>query len=65
MTKTISFSIDHKGEPGAGILSYSDSVQITLESGDPGGEEGEFEAHMRDALESWFDGADVIEEEED
>lgn len=53
------FDIEHKGEPAAEIIGYSDRVEITIESCDPGGEPGEFEQHMKEALAEWFDGAEI------
>ena len=53
------FDIEHKGELSAGINGYSDRVEIIVESDDPGGEPGEFEQHMKEALAEWFDGAEI------
>ena len=54
------FYVDHRGEPLAGIGAYTDTVTITIESGDPGEVgAGEFASHSREALESWFLGANV------
>lgn len=53
------FQIVHPGEPFAGITGFNDEVEIIVESGDPGGEPGEFEAFMRDCLAEWYDGASV------
>ena len=55
------FDIDHPGELDAGIISFSDQVFLTVASGDPGGENGEFTEFMRKALEEWYDGAGVSE----
>jgi hypothetical protein len=53
------FVINHSGEHAAGILPFSDSITIHVTSGDPGGEDGEFEDFMRNALKEWYDGAGV------
>ena len=53
------FVVEHPGERGAGILPFSDSIIIQVASGDPGGDDGEFEEHMRNALKEWYDGAFV------
>jgi len=53
------FDVEHSGELGAGLRPYTDRVVIDVESGDPGGENGEFAEFMREALAEWFDGAGV------
>lgn len=55
----LKFNIEHKGEIGAGIRSYTDTVIIDVESGDPGGDNEEFMNFMQSALAEWFDGAVV------
>lgn len=52
----LKFNIEHKGEIGAGIRSYTDTVIIDVESGDPGGDNEEFMNFMQSALAEWFDG---------
>lgn len=59
MELKLTFDVSHSGEPGAGLTAYSDTVVVALESGEPGGEPGEFEQFMRDCLADWFDGAKV------
>lgn len=51
------------GEPGAGIRGFTDSVMVLLESGNPGGDQGDFEGHLRAALSEWYDGAKVTQTE--
>lgn len=61
--KTWTYKIDHPGEPAAGAMSFSDTVTISVESGDPGGDatgEDSFQAHMMWALHQWYETA-VIE----
>ena len=53
----IIFDVNNPGEYEAGILGYSDTVTVRVESGDPGGEPGEFAECMTQALIEWFDGA--------
>ena len=55
----LTFDIYHHGEPAAGLHSYTDTVTMEVESGNPGGDEGEFERYMRECLSEWFDGARV------
>lgn len=55
----IVYAVVHPGELAAGIRSYSETVRVIVESGDPGGDEEEFEKFMRDCLAEWFDGASV------
>lgn len=62
--KSFQFRIEHLGELGAGIRPFNDTVTITVDSGEPGGDgEGEnsFQEHMREALAQWYDGAHVEE----
>ena len=53
------FVVEHSGEKGAGILPFSDLITIQVASGDPGGDDGEFEEFMRGTLKEWYDGAFV------
>jgi hypothetical protein len=61
--KTISFQIYFPGETGAGLRSFSDLITITVDSGDAGGDAGEFEQHMLLTLQEWYPGASVTLEE--
>lgn len=58
----IIYRIDMPSELAAGLEGFTDIVEITVESGDPGGEPGEFAQAMREALCEWYDGARVTEE---
>jgi hypothetical protein len=62
--KEIRFSITDPGESGAGLRGFTDSVTIIVESGDPGGDDGEFEQFIKDALREWYQGA-TVEPEQD
>lgn len=55
----IVFDVFNPGEPAAGIIGYTDTVTIEIQSGEPGGEPGEFENHIQEALADWFDGAKI------
>ncbi|MCK5602611.1 hypothetical protein KAR91_12095 [Candidatus Pacearchaeota archaeon] len=55
----LKFDVEHPGEPNAGISSYTDTVIVDVESGDPGGDHDEFMEYMQSALSEWFDGAGV------
>ena len=55
----LKFDIENAGEIGAGLCSYTETVVIDVESGDPGGENGEFMEYMRGALADWFAGSRV------
>lgn len=57
--KQIFFKINYPGEVGAGINGFTDEVIVTIVSGDPGGEPGDFEKHMVDALADWYDTSKV------
>ncbi len=52
------YYIEHPGEMGAGLHPYTESVTVDV-GHDAGGEDGEFEEHMRACLAEWFDGAAV------
>jgi len=54
------FNIYVPGEKAAGIIGFEDTVVVTVNSGDPGGEPGEFEEHIRGALIEWYDGGNVV-----
>jgi hypothetical protein len=53
------YKIDHPGEPGAGVSSFSDTVIVILESGDTGEDPGDFVEYIQLALRNWYDGANV------
>jgi len=57
--KKIIYDIDCPGDEDAGLRSYTDRITLEIDSGDPGGEEGEFEKFMKDSLKEWYDGANV------
>jgi len=57
----IVFDIYMPGDFSAGIAGFSDMVSIEVDSGDPGGDAGEFKEHMKQALVEWYDGAKVTE----
>ena len=56
---TLTFDVEHPGELQAGIRAYSDRVTVTVDSGDPGGDPGEFETFIQESLSQWFDGAAI------
>jgi len=58
--KTYTFYIDMPSDMSAGLHGFTDKLTIILESGDPGGEEGEFETFMRECLNEWYEGASVM-----
>jgi len=59
MKKT--FQIYSSGEPNAGLAGVCDKVTIIVESGDPGGEPGEFSDFICQSLSDWYNGAAVTE----
>jgi len=58
------FYIEHSGEQNAGINPYSETITMGAESGDYGGEPGEFEEYIKQTLAEWYDGATVMTEHE-
>ena len=57
--KEYCFGIYCPVDVAAGLRSYGDTVTISIESGDPGGDPGEFETYIKEILSDWFDGARV------
>jgi len=55
----LTFDVEHPGELQAGLRAYSDTVTVTVDSGDPGGSPDEFTEEMQKFLLGWFDGAAV------
>lgn len=56
----LNYCVYHPGDHSAGMWGYSETVTLTVESGDPGGDPGEFAETLRQRLAEWFDGAKVI-----
>jgi len=48
------------GEMSAGIIGFNDTITVIVDSGDPGGEPGEFEEYIREMLNEWYDGGSVV-----
>lgn len=59
MSKTYVFDIHSLGDGAAGLSGYTEKVTVVLDSGNPLGERGEFEEHIRSSLADWFDGATI------
>jgi len=55
----LTFDVEHPGELQDGLRAYSDTVTVTVDSGDPGGSPDEFTEEMQKFLLGWFDGAAV------
>lgn len=53
------FEIYSPMEEAAGFYGFTDTVEISVDSGDPGGEPGEFEKYLSSVLSEWYDGAKV------
>lgn len=60
--KWFKFSVYIPSELSAGIRGFSDTVAVIVYSGDPGGDPGEFEAHIKESLMEWYDGGKVESE---
>jgi hypothetical protein len=56
--------VDAKGDPSVGIPRVQDEVYVFAESGDFGGDTGagitDFETHMIESLEQWYDEKGVV-----
>ena len=59
----ILFRVTCCGDMSAGLRPYNNDVSVWT-SHDPGGEAGEFHEFMRSALGEWFDGAEVLTDDE-
>lgn len=59
MGKTYIFECDAPGDMSVGISPYRDTITVTVDSGDPGGTDGEFAEHIQHALLEWIDGGSV------
>lgn len=56
------FVVEMVEELDAGIRGSTDRIAVVVASGDPGGEEGEFEEFMLDVLGSWYDAVVTADE---
>ena len=59
MSKRIVYEIDYGNKTSAKNRPAYDTIEVRIYSGDPGGEDGEFEGWMRARLAEWYDGATV------
>ena len=57
--KILIFDVYDPGENASGIVGFADTVTVMVESGDPGGDVGDFDNAMLEALKEWYDGAGV------
>ena len=57
--KKFKFYVYSPGEPGAGLNPFYEEVGITLQQGEPEGQDKEFEEFMIETLSEWYDGAGV------
>jgi hypothetical protein len=55
----ITYDIAYPGEPAAGLIPFTETITVIVESGDPGSFHGEFESFFLRAIEEWYDGAHV------
>lgn len=55
----IVFQVSFPGDSSAGMLPYSDTIRMEVESGNVSGEPGEFVELLRQTLSEWYDGATV------
>lgn len=56
---TYVFDIEVPSEYSAGIRGFTDKIVVSIESGDPGGEPGEFTQAMEQFLREWYDTQNV------
>lgn len=55
----ITYDVYVPSELSAGLRGFSDTITVTVESGDPGGTKEEFIEHIRESLAEWYDGATI------
>ena len=48
-----------EGDRAAGLHPFTEIVSISVDSGDPGGQDNEFRDYMRDCISEWYDCASV------
>lgn len=53
--KKYEFDVRIPSEPAAGIAGGTETVEVRVKSGDPGGEPGEFEVEIIKFLREWYD----------
>ncbi len=53
----ISFDISGYDMTSCGTSVEEETIVITVASGDPGGNSGEFAEYLRGCLDSWYNGA--------
>ena len=56
--------VDVPSERSAGIIGFTDEIEIKIKSGDPRGEPGEFEEFIKECLAEWYDVIHVYTEKE-
>ena len=56
----VTYKIDVPPDYSAGLHGVSDTVRLIVESGDPGGELGDFADHIMSALVDWYDAGDGV-----
>lgn len=63
--KSWTVNINFTGEMSAGLWPYRDTVTVSVDSGNPGGDTGEFESFLREVFAEWYPGANVNVEPHD
>jgi len=49
------FEIEDTGDPSVGIFPFSETIKLTVESGNISGDENEFIDYLAKALGEWYD----------
>ena len=57
--KKFNFYVYFSGEPGAGLNPFYEEIEITLQQGEPEGQDKEFEKWIIESLSEWYDYASV------
>lgn len=55
----IKYYVSMPSELTVGLRGFTDTVTVTVASGDPGGTLGDFTEHIRLALAAWYDAARI------
>ena len=57
--KKFNFYVYFSGEPGAGLNPFYEEIEITLQQGEPEGQDKEFEKWIIESLSEWYNCASV------
>jgi hypothetical protein len=59
----LTFDVIQPSELEAGTTGFTERITVVVDSGDPGGNSGEFERELCGFLREWYDGAKIKRDE--